>query len=262
MKTARSSDGAALAYWSSGSGPPLLLVHGSICDHTVWRPLLPALERRFTVHAMNRRGREGSAPLRDGDLEREFADVAAVLGAIGEPSHVIGHSFGGLCALGAALHTDRIRSLILYEPPPPDPGVRSLEQATRSLLDAGREEEALSGFVRDGPGSADVLEKLRASAFWEMSLAALLTLPEEMAAMAGYDFEAERFRVIEAPVLLLLGSESPPYLRIVSDAMARLLPNARLVEMAGEGHFTNLFAPQRFLAEVDDFLAEVDDSLA
>lgn len=215
----------------------------------------PALEQRFTVHAMNRRGREGSASLRDGDLEREFRDVAAVLDAIGEPTHVIGHSFGGLCALGAALHSDRIRSLVLYEPPPPDPDVRSLEKGIRALLDAGQDEEALASFVRDGPGSPEILEQLRDSAFWQTSLAVLATLPEEMAAMASYEFEAERFRSIEAPTLLVLGSESSPYLRIVCDAIVEVLPDVRAVEMAGEGHFTNMLTPDRFLAEIEGFLS-------
>jgi pimeloyl-ACP methyl ester carboxylesterase len=109
--------------------------------------------------------------------------------------------------------------------------------------------------VRDGPGSPEILGQLRASSFWQTSLAVLATLPEEMAAMAGYEFDAERFRSIEAPVLLVLGTESSPYLRVVSDAIAKVLPHVRAVEMAGEGHFTNMLAPARFLAEIDGFLS-------
>ena len=55
-----SSDGTPIAVWRSGEGPPLVLVHGAAADHTRWRPVLPALEERFTVLAMDRRGRGGS----------------------------------------------------------------------------------------------------------------------------------------------------------------------------------------------------------
>ena len=91
MKIITTGDGGELACWSSGSGASLLLVHGSISDHTIWDAIRPRLEGRFTVHVVNRRGREGSTPLETVDLEREFRDVAD---AIGEPVHVLGHSFG------------------------------------------------------------------------------------------------------------------------------------------------------------------------
>ena len=38
--------------------PPLLLVHGATADHTAFRVLGPALARTFTVHSIDRRGRE------------------------------------------------------------------------------------------------------------------------------------------------------------------------------------------------------------
>src|SRR5205085_11481698 len=109
-------------------------------DHTRWAPLLPALDERFTVHAVDRRGRGASGDDRDYAIEREFEDVAAVVDAIGGPVHLLGHSYGALCALEAALRSDRLRSLVLYEPPIPagvtiyPPGMIDRLQA---LLDAG-----------------------------------------------------------------------------------------------------------------------------
>lgn len=55
-----SRDGTEIAWWTTGEGPPLLLVHGTTADHTRWRPLLPHLERHVTVHAMDRRDRGAS----------------------------------------------------------------------------------------------------------------------------------------------------------------------------------------------------------
>jgi pimeloyl-ACP methyl ester carboxylesterase len=55
-----SRDGTEIVYWTSGDGPPLVLVHGAPADHARWRPLLPFLEQHVTVHAIDRRGRGGT----------------------------------------------------------------------------------------------------------------------------------------------------------------------------------------------------------
>jgi pimeloyl-ACP methyl ester carboxylesterase len=55
-----SPQGTKVGYWTSGKGPPLVLVHGVTSDHTRFAPLLPYLEPHFTVHALDRRGRGAS----------------------------------------------------------------------------------------------------------------------------------------------------------------------------------------------------------
>jgi pimeloyl-ACP methyl ester carboxylesterase len=52
QETVTSVDGTPIAYWRSGDGPPLVLVHGSFDDHNVWAPVLPAFEERFSVYAV------------------------------------------------------------------------------------------------------------------------------------------------------------------------------------------------------------------
>ena len=75
----RSRDDTPIAVFSSGEGPPLVLVHGATADHTAFRVVGPMLGTTFTVHAIDRRGRGASG---DGvgpySIEREFEDVAAV----------------------------------------------------------------------------------------------------------------------------------------------------------------------------------------
>ncbi len=82
----RSRDGTEIAYWTTGAGPPLVLVHGTPADHTRWRPLLPYLEPHATVHAMDRRGVGASGDALDYDVAREYEDVAAVIDAVAESS--------------------------------------------------------------------------------------------------------------------------------------------------------------------------------
>src|SRR5918994_3950253 len=114
--TVNSKDVTPIAYWRSGEGPPLVLVHGTAADHSRWRPVLPAFEERFTVCAVDRRGRGGSGDSDDYAIEREFEDVAAVADFPAEPVVLVGHSYGALVALEAALITRNVRMLVLYDP--------------------------------------------------------------------------------------------------------------------------------------------------
>src|SRR5688500_13609083 len=74
MHTVTSKDGTPIAYFErgSGSGPPLVLVHGTTADHTRWAPVLPALERGFSVFTMDRRGRGDSGDAATYAIEREY----------------------------------------------------------------------------------------------------------------------------------------------------------------------------------------------
>jgi pimeloyl-ACP methyl ester carboxylesterase len=116
-ETVVSEDGTPLAVWKSGEGPPLVLVHGATADHSRWAPVLPALEEQFTVYNFDRRGRGQSGDAGDYALAREFEDVVAVVESVSDDVNLLGHSHGGVCALEAALLTDRVRKLVLYEPP-------------------------------------------------------------------------------------------------------------------------------------------------
>ena len=90
MERVSSNDGTVIGYRQAGSGPALLLVHGTTADHTRWSPISPRFERHFTVYAMDRRGRGMSTDSPDYDILREAEDVAAVVDAIGEPVTVLG----------------------------------------------------------------------------------------------------------------------------------------------------------------------------
>src|SRR5512140_993881 len=152
MNTVISKDGTRIAAFRSGKGPHLVVVHGTAADHARWAPILPALEARFTVHAIDRRGRGASGDAAEYVLEREFEDVAAVIDAVGEPAFVLGHSYGAISSLEPSLRTANVRKLVLYEPPiplgatiQPAGAVERLE----ALLARGENEEVVATFFRD-----------------------------------------------------------------------------------------------------------------
>jgi pimeloyl-ACP methyl ester carboxylesterase len=103
-----SKDGTSIASWQSGSGPPLVLVHGTTRDHYAWDQVLPALSQQFTVYAVDRRGRGASEDGPIYTIEREFEDIAAVVDSF-SPVNLLGHSYGGICSLEAADGRDASR---------------------------------------------------------------------------------------------------------------------------------------------------------
>jgi pimeloyl-ACP methyl ester carboxylesterase len=260
VRTVISRDGTRIAFWRGGAGPPLLLVHGATADHsTTWRLVQPELERRFTVYAMDRRGRGGSGDGPSYDLRREAEDVAAVVAAVGEPVDVVGHSYGALCTSEAALASDGIRRLVLYEGVPLDGGdlyPPGIADRLEALLAAGDREGALVAMYRDLVGmSPDELELMRSQReAWAARLTNVPTLPRELRTEQGYRFEAERFGDMTAPTLLLVGGDSPQRELENARGVAAALRDARIVVMAGQTHVAMHSAPGLFIDELVEFL--------
>jgi pimeloyl-ACP methyl ester carboxylesterase len=98
-----------------------VLVHGGFSDHkTNWEFVKPLFEKQFTVYAMARRGRGETDATEGHSLDDESMDVVALMHSIGEPLFLLGHSYGAQVALAAAATVpDRVRKLVLYEPPWP-----------------------------------------------------------------------------------------------------------------------------------------------
>jgi pimeloyl-ACP methyl ester carboxylesterase len=251
-----SPDGTSIAVWRSGEGPPLVLIHGAAADHNRWAPVLPALEDRFTVFAIDRRGRGQSGDASDYALEREFEDVVAVVESAGEGVNVLGHSYGGICALEAALLTERIRKLVLYEPPlgflasPPH-----VVDQLQALLAAGRRDELLAFFMREVAGlPPDQVELLRSLPAWEARLDAADTIPREELASREYVFDPGRFRDLDVPTLFLQGADSPDPFKAAGEALRAALPDCRVVVMPGQRHAAMDTGTDLFTAEVLGFL--------
>ena len=233
-----------------------MLIHGAAADHGRWAPVLPALEERYTVLAIDRRGRGQSGDADDYALEREYEDVAAVVEWAGEAVNVLGHSHGGVCALEAALLTDRIGKLVLYEPPlgflvsPPE-----VVQRLQALLDAGERDELLAYFMREVAGlPPEQIELLRSLPAWEGRLAAAHTIPREERVNREYAFDPDRFRELRVPTLFLEGGDSPDPFKAAGEALRTALPDCRVVVMAGQRHAAMDTGTELFIAEVLGFL--------
>ncbi len=264
-----SSDGTEIVYGWSGSGPPSVLVHGSVVDRGIWElgDVRSTFAKHTTVHVMDRRyhGDSGSPEEYSGKPEPQFDDVVAVVESIDDPVTLIGHSYGALVALGAAPRIDNLRSLILYEPPiVSDENKARIEETGEKmmrLLEAGQNEQALTFFLGDVAQFApDELDAIRSAPIWDRYVETYpQTLFPELEAGAGKENQRDitPFEDLSTPTLLLSGSESG-WLKESAEELHDTLPNSRLATFDGHGHAAHLVAPDRFTDEVLSFISDVD----
>jgi pimeloyl-ACP methyl ester carboxylesterase len=214
--------------------------------------VLPAFAERFSVYAMDRRGRGESGMPGEHALERQFEDVVAVIEAAGEPVDLIGHSYGAHCALGAAaLAPDRIKHLVLYEPPTPDAARRDLGESFGTPDPSA----AVASFMGHIGLTPDQVESLRATPFWQYLVSFAPTMPSEGRAIGDYDFDPARFASLKMPALFLVGSVTAGHLGEVLRRLASSMPQAEWATFEGQGHGATLTAPTLFTDTVLAFLS-------
>jgi pimeloyl-ACP methyl ester carboxylesterase len=263
MEKVTSLDGTSIAYYKKGAGVPLVLVSGTgAANPLAWTEVVSVISERFLVCAVDRRGHGKSGDNPSYAIEREFEDIAAVVDSLGEPAHVLGHSFGGLIALEAALRTEKIYKLVLYEPPiitltgvslyPP-----GFLERLETLLDKGDHEGALLMHYRElVKMSPDEIDLLRSSPAWSERLAIAHTLVREMRTEESYRFDAHRFQKLHVPTLLLQGGESPHIFKNSIATLHATLPDSHVVTFASQQHVAMYTTPEMFARQVMDFLSE------
>lgn len=261
-----STDGTRIAAFRRGrlDAPPLLLIHGASADHTTFRALAPLLADHFDLYAIDRRGRGASGDVLPYAIDREFEDVAAVAAAVAEARRVpgvdaFGHSYGGRCALGAALVTDRIRRVISYEGAPASAddryGDATLSDELDDMAAAGRLEALLAAFLTRVVGmSAADLAAYQADPVWPRRVAAAGTIARELAEENGDAAGLDRLGAVRQPVLQLLGGDSIPTFAAATHALQDRLADGRIVVIPGARHAAHHTHPEAVVATIRSFL--------
>jgi pimeloyl-ACP methyl ester carboxylesterase len=259
LRHVTSPDGVRIACEVEGEGPPLVMVHGASAGRWGWALVRPHLQDRFTVWAIDRRGRGASD---DGDgaysAEAEFEDVLAVMRAAGPDALLFGHSYGGLVAAGAATRVDGLSRVVLYEGPMggvwvDEPWIERFE----GHLAAGDPEPALRALLTDVGGYTDEqIEAMVGTQAWEARLAACPTVPREFRAERDLRFDDLRLGDLGAAALLLVGSDSPDWAHRSTAAYAEAIPDARVSTLEGQGHGAAASAPELVAAELRNFLSD------
>ena len=212
------ANGIVLEYATSGSGDPVIFIHGALIADS-FQPILshPALAGRYRLTTYHRRGYEGSAhPVAMATIADQAADCRALLDQLGiGRAHVVGHSFGGVIALKLAVDwPDVVETLTLLEPAlvlgAHGSGYRKAIAQNRQRYRSGDVEGTVDEFLRlrFGEGYRSFLDRLVPGAFAQAVANAAAAFEMDMPSAADFPFNEKQARTISQPALVVLGAES------------------------------------------------------
>jgi pimeloyl-ACP methyl ester carboxylesterase len=259
-----------LAVTQTGSGPPLVLLHGIATDSRIWTSVQANLARDSHVIAVDLPGFGGSDPVgEDFDLSRVSAAILAGLRqhAVEEPFDLVGHSLGGGVAIQfAAEHSDALRSLTLVAPA----GLRPFPPAIASVIASGRVANLLAGgadaFLAARRGAAPLTDLVWgrrlllglavadgadvspavARGMLDASLSARRTGPA-LSTITTADLRP-RLREIAVPIGVIWGeADLTVPIRGLEDLLAER-PDARVIRLPDRGHVPMVEDPEAFAA--------------
>ena len=168
---------------------------------------------------------------------------------------LLGHSYGAHCALASGgIAAGSGPELVLYEPARPEL-FRPVSWRARSAGAERAWDDFAMTFFRDATCRFEELEALRATEHWPPIIADAPASLGDLRALTRYAFDAARYRTLDVPVLLQIGSESPRDL-YVTDALAAVLPDARIEALPGQAHEGMTTAPEMYVEAVRRFLLE------
>jgi pimeloyl-ACP methyl ester carboxylesterase len=249
MSRVMSPDGTSIAYERTGSGPPVVLIGGGLDDGTENEPLAAALAQSFTVLNYARRGRGESGDVTPYAVEREFEDLAALVGEAGAPARVFGVSSGGALALEAAAAGVPMDRVAVYEVPYGMSGWGEYVAELEELLAAGRRGDAVAHFMRVAGSSEDMIAAARGAPVWPQLEALAHTLAYDAACLGDGRAPAGRLATIGQPALVLTGGGDAFFER-AGDAIADALPHVERRVLTGQGHVAD---PQALAPVLGEF---------
>jgi pimeloyl-ACP methyl ester carboxylesterase len=277
LKKVTVRDGVELHYEERGQREPVIFVHGSLSDGSYWHDQVPrfaeagfrsiSYSRRYSFPNMNKT-RPGYSAVVDAD------DLAALI----EKLHlgkvnVVGHSYGALTALFLAVrHPELLRRLVLCEAPAVSllghlPGDQTaVGKATLADIQArmvkpmqaafrkGDREAGVRAFIdfvmRDPQAWDNMSEDARQETLknvreWDVMMTTGELFP---------NLDPQAVKNIQAPMLLLSGEKSYPFLGLIDEELVRLLPQNRRIILQGATHRMWFEQPDVCRKDVLDFL--------
>jgi pimeloyl-ACP methyl ester carboxylesterase len=236
-------------YDEAGSGPTIVLVPGSCSTGAAWRPVIAAWEGRFRAVTTSLLGYGGTAERRTRDdpaIAHEIDIVEAVVRQTGDDVHLVGHSFGALVSLAAALRRNvRLASLTILEAPAAemlrDRGETDHHGAFRRMTDG-----YFARFARGEPDAiADMIDfygGVGTFASWPPRLRAYANETTavnilDWASAGGFPLRAEELGSLALPALIVHGGISHPAAQRANRLLAECIKGASAASVEGAAHF-------------------------
>jgi pimeloyl-ACP methyl ester carboxylesterase len=254
-------NGVELAVQVAGSGPPIVLVHGSLDDHRAWERIFLGLAESHLVVTYDRRGHGGSScPPGQGRISEDVEDLAGLLRALElTASLVVGHSYGScITMLLGAHHPGLTGGLLVHEPPlftllHDDASTRHLAQEASDhlrravdLITAGAVVAGVRHFVDHaafGPGTWDTLFTAEIRRTFLANADTWLDQSRDPTRLA---VRPELLVGYMHPLVVSHGEASLPTYGQIATRIVAALPRSRRYVVSGAGHAPHLSHPADF----------------
>lgn len=240
-----------VTYSKTGSGTPVVLVHGSFATSSAWRRIISSMDlERFCAIAIDLPGCGGSDPVAlepSRLLALEAETVRAVLiKEAAEPAQLVAHSYGAVIALSLALAgRDGIGSLTLFEPLP----FTFLEKTGDAQI-----VDEIAAFVAEYRGAFQLGDEWAARRVIDLwgGEGAFAAMPAQVQQVVkantaqnicqwetnlGFRPSIEDYRSLHMPTTLVRGEKSHPIGKLISERLHQLIPASKLVEIPAASHF-------------------------
>lgn len=260
-------DGITLEYEDTGTGEPVVCIHGAFIADT-FRPLLaePSLTGRYRLITYHRRGYAGSShtpgPV---SVAQQAADCRALLRQLGVArAHVVGHSYGGCVALQLALDDLAVvGSLALLEPglmvgASAQPYREALQRGVRRYREVGAAVAVDEFLQARWPGYRATLDRVLPGAFDQAAADAATWFEAEVPGQLDWRFGEAEARRVAQPALSVLGGESDALWSRFGETHRLLLewlPNAEGFILPGATHFPQVQDPRGMAEALAAFFA-------
>jgi pimeloyl-ACP methyl ester carboxylesterase len=264
------------------AGPPIVMLHGASSNlEAMRRPLGEMLAEHHRVILIDRPGHGWSARARDEDSMPAVQGkmIASALEKLGIASAIfVVHSWSG--ALGARIaldHPERVAGLVMLAPVthPWRGGVGWYNEAVTTPVLGPLLAYTLTlplGYFLTTPGARGVfLPQLMPEGYVKDTATALVLRPREFLAnardlvnlKAAVAEQAPRYAAIAAPTVVISGDvDKTVSTSIHSRPFAAVVPNAKLIVLAGVGHMVQNAAPDLVIAEIEAMIGKSGRSAA
>jgi len=247
-----------IAWESAGAGNPVLLIQGLGYARWGWDPVVPALAEAYRVLTFDNRGiGESDVPPGPYTAAEMASDALQVLDEAGvERAHVVGASLGGMIAQELAVRApERVDRLVLCCTTPGGAGAVPMPARTVALFVEAAQlepEVALRRFVENalGPDGAGLVDEI---------VARRLAHPFDPSgwqaqAAAGTTFAGTALETIQAPTLVIHGTDDAVVDAANAELLTERIPQATLVLLPRAGHLLFWERPAEFVRIVAGFL--------
>lgn len=256
--------GYPMAYVEQGSGPTLILVHGSMCDYRCWGTVMPDFSSKYHVISVSLRHYYPEPWDGSGDTfspAQHASDLAAFIRKMSPPVNIVAHSSGGSVAFEMAReHPELVNKLVLAEgtteglnPPPPPAyveGRKKFADAAENMLKTKGPNATLEFGVDMlyGKGTFSsypaIVQEIHRDNAWTLVAGAKGPIPK-LGTCAD-------FGSLKMPVLLITGEKTVARFKQLVPLQQKCLPSAKLVVIPNVGHA--MIGQPAFVAAVDQFL--------